>query len=105
MTLHLITVILFQQHTGQIVHIPGKLVPLVISFLAQHLDQSLFLKLAECQKLVSDQLRSVSENSVQDDSPSSGADHSQNTDKLNSLLIELKDSLLTKPKKNVVAEN
>ncbi len=99
MSLHLISVILFQQQTGTIVHIPGKLVPTVIAFLAQHLDDKAYLKLIECQKLVSDRLRSV----VGDDaSPDNGGG---DDDTLNSLLTELKELALTKTKKTVTAGN
>lgn len=60
MMLHLITVIIFQQHTGCIVHIPGKLVPQVLAFLAERLDLKDYEKLSECQRLVAQQLRSQS---------------------------------------------
>lgn len=64
MMLHLITVILFQQHTGCIVHIPGKLVPQVVSFLAEQLDLKDYEKLFECQRLVAQQLQSQSSSAV-----------------------------------------
>ena len=98
MCLHLISVILFQQQTGNIVHIPGKLVPTVIAFLAQHLDDKVHSKLIECQKLVSNRLRSIGDDASPDDS---GGDD----DTLNTLLTELKELAVTKTKKTVTAGN
>ncbi len=96
MCLHLISVIMFQQHTSTIVHIPGKLVPLVTTYLAKHLDTKTHSKLTECQKMVSDRLRSVGE----------GADNDgEDDDILDILLSELRELALTKPKKNVTAAN
>lgn len=66
MMLHLIVVILFQQHTGCIVHIPGKLVPQVLSLLAVKLDSKDEEKLFECQRLISLHLRSQSSTLVKE---------------------------------------
>lgn len=52
MALHLILVLLFQQETGAIVHVPGKFIPTLISFLCQHLPRKEHEKLVECQHLI-----------------------------------------------------
>ena len=127
MMLHLITVILFQQHTGCIVHIPGKLVSQVLAFLAERLELKDYEKLSECQRLVAQLLRSQSAAMVKGSEGSS--DDTSNTSKsteeteattgtqdtglkgqgptqeqidrqrLNELLSDLKQAVLTKPPK------
>jgi len=93
MCLHLITVVLFQQKTGCIVHIPGKLVPVVIAYLSKELDTAVYAKLLESQRLVSEQLRSTVEDAV-NDSPPNIEDPA-----LDLLLTELKEMVLVKPRK------
>ncbi len=56
MALHLVTVLLFQRHTNCIIHIPGKLVPCVLSFLATHMPTEDHSKLVQYQQLVVQQL-------------------------------------------------
>lgn len=53
MALHLIVVLLFQQETGSIVHMPGKFVPTMISFLSPFVPKREHEKLVECQRLIS----------------------------------------------------
>ena len=52
MALHLVTVVLFQQHAGCIIHMPGKLVPHVITFLESQMKPEEHSKLVQYQKLV-----------------------------------------------------
>lgn len=55
MALHLVLVLLFYQETKSIIHIPGKFIPTMISFLHDHLSLEVYEKLVECQRLVSAQ--------------------------------------------------
>ena len=57
MVLHLVVVLLFQQHTNCIIHLPGKLVPSVIAFLSNRLSESERSKLRTFQDLVMLQLK------------------------------------------------
>lgn len=59
MALHLVVVILFQQHTGSIIHMPGKLVPHIISFLESQMKPEDYVKLVEYQRLVTLQWKSI----------------------------------------------
>ncbi len=52
MALHIIVVLLFQQSTGSIIHIPGKFVPNLVSFLGPFVPSREHAKLVECQKLI-----------------------------------------------------
>ena len=52
MALHLTSVLLFQQHTGCCIHVPGKLVPVVINFLESQTSTEHFSIIAQFQKLV-----------------------------------------------------
>ncbi|XP_028393266.1 E3 UFM1-protein ligase 1 homolog [Dendronephthya gigantea] len=52
MGLHLAAVILFQQHTGCMIHIPGKCVPHIITYLAEHMSPDDHVKLTQYQGLV-----------------------------------------------------
>ena len=52
MALHIILVLLFQQETGTMIHIPGKFIPILISFLGQHVPKKEHEKLAKCQILI-----------------------------------------------------
>lgn len=52
MALHLTSVLLFQQHTGCCIHVPGKLVPIVINFLEAQMSSEHYSVLTEFQKLV-----------------------------------------------------
>ena len=58
MALHVIVVLLFQQGTGSIIHIPGKFIPTLISFLAQLIPKKEHEKLVQCQQLISSQWKS-----------------------------------------------
>lgn len=53
MALHIILVLLFQQKTNCILHIPGKFIPTLISFLSDHVPSKEHMKLAKCQRLIS----------------------------------------------------
>ncbi len=55
MALHLILVLLFYQETKSIIHIPGKFIPTMISFLHDHLSSSVYDKVIKCQHLISAQ--------------------------------------------------
>lgn len=70
MALHLVTVLLFQQHTNCIIHIPGKLVPHVISFLANHLGELDHTKMTRYQQLVMQQLKLASKDASTETQPS-----------------------------------
>jgi len=63
MILHLVVVILFQQHTNCMIHAPGKLVPSVVSFLAERVSESEESKLVQYQQLVMLQLKLASKSS------------------------------------------
>lgn len=52
MALHAIVVLLFQRETGTVIHMPGKLVPAVISFLCQYLLKREHGMLVEAQQLI-----------------------------------------------------
>ena len=39
MTLHLVTVLLFQQHTGCMLHVPGRMVPSIVAVLEKYLPE------------------------------------------------------------------
>lgn len=52
MVLHLVVVVLFQQTTNCALHIPGKLVPHVVSFLRNHLDNDLYVKISVFEQLI-----------------------------------------------------
>ena len=53
MALHLVLVLLFHQETKSIVHIPGRFIPTMISFLHDRLPMNIYEKLSECQHLIS----------------------------------------------------
>ena len=55
MALHLTSVLLFQQHTGCIIHVPGKLVPIVINFLESPMSTEDYSVITQFQKLVTSQ--------------------------------------------------
>ena len=52
MALHLTSVLLFQQHIGCIIHVPGKLVPIVINFLESLMSTDDYSVITQFQKLV-----------------------------------------------------
>jgi hypothetical protein len=56
MVLHLVVVILFQQHTGCAIHISGKLLPQAIQFLHNHVEREKYMKLTECEQLLMKQI-------------------------------------------------
>lgn len=63
MVLHLVTVILFQQNTNCAIHISGKLVPQVITFLKSHLQSVQHVKLVAFEHLVIQQRKLTSQTS------------------------------------------
>ena len=71
MILHLVVVVLFQQHTNCMLHAPGKLVPHITSFLAGRVNTSNYSKLIQYQHLVMLQLKLASKSSA---TPSTGMD-------------------------------
>lgn len=56
MCLHLAAVILFQYHTGCMIHVPGKCVPHIITCLADYISPADHVKLIQYQGLVVKQL-------------------------------------------------
>jgi hypothetical protein len=52
MALHLTSVLLFQQHTGCCIHVPGKLIPIVINFLESQMSAEHYSIITHFQKLV-----------------------------------------------------
>ncbi len=52
MGLHLAAVVLFQYHTGCMIHVPGKCVPHIITCLADYMSPDDHMKLAQYQGLV-----------------------------------------------------
>lgn len=52
MALHLTSVLLFQQYTGCIIHVPGKLIPQVINFLEPRMNSEEHSTVTQFQKLV-----------------------------------------------------
>ena len=57
MVLHLVVLLLFQRHTSHILHLTGRLVPPVVSFLAGHMSSADHAHLTHYQELVMQQLR------------------------------------------------
>lgn len=53
MALHIVAVLLFHRETSCIIHLPGKFIPTVISFLSSSLSKEKHDKLLECQHLIS----------------------------------------------------
>ncbi|XP_074653145.1 E3 UFM1-protein ligase 1-like isoform X2 [Tubulanus polymorphus] len=62
MLLHLVAVVLFQTFSGCMVHAPGRCVPHILTFLADHMLQEQHQLLTEYQDLVIKQLKQKSEN-------------------------------------------
>jgi hypothetical protein len=58
MSLHLVTVLLFQMNTNCLLHMPGRLIPQVISYLRPHLKPEDAAKLSNFQSLVVMQIKS-----------------------------------------------
>ena len=56
MALHLAVVLLFQRHTGCMIHAPGKCVPQIVSFLSEHLSPEDHVRIVNYQSLVVRQL-------------------------------------------------
>ena len=67
MALHLTSVLLFQQHTGCCIHVPGKLVPIVINFLEAQMSSEHFSIITKFQKLVILQWKAKSKPSTDED--------------------------------------
>lgn len=62
MVLHLTAVLLFQQHTGCIIHVPGKLIPLIINFLESRISSEEYSIVTRFQELVSLQWKASGRN-------------------------------------------
>ena len=60
MVLHLVTVLLFHQHTGSMIHITGRLVPHTTSLLSRHLLPDEYLRVLHYQDLVMTRLKLMS---------------------------------------------
>ncbi len=52
MALPIILVLLFQQEMNSIIHVPGKFVPTMISFLSKNMPRKEHEKLVQCQHLI-----------------------------------------------------
>ena len=122
MALHLTSVLLFQQHTGCSIHVPGKLIPIVINFLESQLSAAHYSIVTQFQKLVTLQWKAKSKPSTQEDqgpeSSSAGetahADDHEDTyhhlsiedidEQLRTLIGQLKD-LVIKSQKSRVPDN
>lgn len=100
MTLHLILVLLFQQKTNTIIHVPGKFVPTMISYLSDHVPKKEHGKLVECQQLISDKWKSsitCEDESTTKNDDSLGSTPYTTTDKetsIQTLIQELKHLVL-----------
>ena len=94
MGLHLATVILFQYHTGCMIHVPGKCVPHIITCLADYMSPDDHTKLTHYQGLVVKQLTTGSEVTEE-----TGDDSGKNMEVLMSEgLNEIKDIALSNKK-------
>ena len=62
MVLHLAAVLLFQQHTGCIIHVPGKFIPLIINFLKWRVSSEEHSIVTEFQRLVTLQWKASGRN-------------------------------------------
>ena len=99
MALHLAAVLLFQFHTGCMIHAPGRCVPQIISYLENNVPEDCYTKLQNYQSLVKDMARGTTR---------SPAEENQNEDDSNKSvgallaegLQEIKD-IAIKPKKLV----
>lgn len=121
MVLHLTAVILFQQHTGCIVHVPGKLVPIVVKFLESRLDADKYFVISRFQHIVANKWKASSmdpENTprsnkvaelVSEDDHDSAKSLSQNvcftSDNIDLDQIDELKRLVIKPQKPVLQEN
>lgn len=120
MALHLTAVLLFQQHTGSIIHVPGKLVPLVIKFLEPHVDPDKYSLVTRFQQLVTvrwkasaggkpssqETAEDVAEGSCdQTESSESSAVALVNTDQEFKNLMEELKRLVIKPRKSAADNN
>lgn len=92
MALHLVAVLLFQRYTNCIIHAPGRLVPNIISFLSNHMNDTEYAKLTDFQRLVMLHLRLTS--GVKRDDPD---DESQQAE----VTLEQKSDLLPPPSSEV----
>ena len=99
MVLHLVTVLLFQQRTGSMIHITGRLVPHITSLLSKYLPPDEYLRLIHYQDLVVTRLKLASKPSVEQEPLAVEEEDSlvKVTDELTALLGNIK-SLVIKPK-------
>lgn len=126
MALHLTSVLLFQQHTGCSIHVPGKLIPIVINFLGSQMSTEHYSIITRFQKLVTLQWKARSKPSTHEDqgteSNSAGETaHADDTsdefkdtyhqlsaedinEELRTLTGKLKD-LVIKPQKSMIPDN
>ena len=117
MALHLTAVLLFQQHTGCIIHVPGKLVPLVIKFLEPHVDPDKYSLVTRFQQLVTVRWKASaggkpsSQETAEDvaegscDQTESSAATIVNTDQEFKNLMEELKRLVVKPRKSAADNN
>ena len=125
MALHLTSVLLFQQHTGCSIHVPGKLVPIVINFLESQMSTEHYSIITQFQKLVTLQWKASAKSrpSRHEDQGAEGSSagetaHADSTvddassqlsaedinEQLRILIGQLK-GLVIKPQKSVVLDN
>ena len=96
MALHLILVLLFYDQTKCIVHIPGKFIPNMISFLHGHLSLDIYDKIVECQHLISTQWKlrqSVSGGTPMEEAASEEKDITESS--IQKLIHDLKQVVMT----------
>lgn len=102
MALHIILVLLFQQETGAIIHIPGKFIPTMISFLCQHLPRKEHEKLVRCQHLITAKWRTrltpdseeTQRSETRHASSITAADVSSEDDEIDTLIQDLKQLVI-----------
>lgn len=121
MALHLTSVLLFQQHTGCCIHVPGKLVPIVINFLESQMSTERYSIVTQFQKLVTLQWRASAKSKSHEDQGAEGSSageiaHADSTsdepqfstedidEQLRVLIGQLK-GLVIKPKGSVILDN
>lgn len=98
MALHIIVVSLFQHETGAIVHVPGKFVPTMISFLSRYLPRKEHERLVECQHLITVKWKTrqlTSETLPSDGDRAMSGEGSSEDDKIESLIQDLKQLVLS----------
>lgn len=95
MALHLVLVLLFYQETKCIIHIPGKFIPNMISFLHDHLSLNIYDKLIECQHLISVQWKSRQSTTTGGEEEALSQDKDISESSIQELIKDLKQVVIT----------